>query len=64
MAVYYSVSVNAKLTCNCKAYKFPHLPSRDLCIEKIPDLLSVLDVRISPIGKSRIKKYLNKEIFD
>ena len=64
MAIYYSVSVNAKLTCNCKAYKFPHLPSKDLCTEPIPNLLSVLDVRISSVGKSRIKKYLTKDIFE
>ena len=62
--VYYSVSVTAKLTCNCKAYKFPHLPSKKLCTEPIPDLLSLLDVRISPIGKSRIRRYFKKDIFE
>ena len=64
MSVYYSVAVTANLTCNCKAYKYPHNVGKYLCIESIPDNLLLLDVRISPIGKSRIKKYLKKDIFD
>ena len=62
--VYYSVSVSAKLTCNCKAYKFPHQVSVALCTELIPDNLLLLDVRVSPVSKSRIRKYLRKDIFN
>lgn len=63
MSIYYSVSVTAKLTCNCKAYKFPHPVSVALCTESIPDNLLLLDVRISSIAKTRIKKYLTKDLF-
>lgn len=65
MAVYYSVRVSTRLLCNCKAYKFPHDPSKRLCTVMLPTdgELSDVSVVVTPTSLKRAKDLVSKGYF-